>query len=315
MELKYFKTSMAYTYNIYDEPSASSNLLSEDKKLLGSTSKKSRYGSFTLPSDTSRTMEEYICKSGDTLAGVALRFDTSIENLKKLNKHLYYASSTSLQPGDKLFVSVKKLQLPQATFQKQQKQPDGLDQHQYEQHEKIATTAIGLNFNENDQNQRRRGTPADFKSSKSRLKNSEDQIKSINLSKSSTRCSSSNFNKTEHVSLDFINNNKSQNDKSNFNNDTDRQMRLSDNDNSNHGNSKCNDDNNKSKSNKPCNKLLKIKNDKISTTSITDFLSSFDKSLSSLKENVSRIEKSSVLKNEEDGMSNAERFTIEDDIF
>lgn len=85
-------------------------LLSEERKLLQKTNKKSRYGSFIPPSDINRTLQEYTCQPGDTLAGIALKFDTSIEQLKTLNKQFYYMTQNSLNVGEVIYISVKKIE-------------------------------------------------------------------------------------------------------------------------------------------------------------------------------------------------------------
>ena len=236
---------MAYTNNYYENhPLSSSNPhLQEDKKLLSTNSKKSRYGSFTLPSDTSRKIEEYVCKSGDTLAGVALKFDTSIENLKKLNKQLYYASSNLLRVGEVLVVSVKKT-----------KQEINLEDH--------------LQVQEQEHSQQVNRTSS-F-SNEDSMSTSISKIKTISLTddnETNRRTSSIPVNK--NISKPSISTNPSSNSSKNS-----------------------------------------------SSSNITDFLSSFDKSLSSLKANVNKIEESSVLKEKESmGSGCSEQFVIDDGHF
>ena len=65
-----------------------------------------RYGSFLPPADIKRRNRSYTVEKGDTLAGIAVKFDTSLESLKVLNKQLYYNSKIDV--GDQLFVPVVK---------------------------------------------------------------------------------------------------------------------------------------------------------------------------------------------------------------
>lgn len=65
-----------------------------------------RYGSFQPPDDLARHRRNYTVAPGDTLAGIAVKFDTTIESLKILNKQLYF--DFSIQPGDELHVPVLK---------------------------------------------------------------------------------------------------------------------------------------------------------------------------------------------------------------
>ena len=74
--------------------------------LLNSNKNPRRYGSFLPPSDVKRRNRCYTVEKGDTLAGIALKFDTSLESLKVLNKQLYYNSKIDV--GDRLYVPVVK---------------------------------------------------------------------------------------------------------------------------------------------------------------------------------------------------------------
>jgi len=80
--------------------------LPERISLLESKKNVRRYGSFLPPSDPKRQNKCYTVEKGDTLAGIAVKFDTSLESLKVLNKVLYY--NPGVEVGDKLYVPVVK---------------------------------------------------------------------------------------------------------------------------------------------------------------------------------------------------------------
>merc|ERR1711997_386926 len=81
------------------------NFLPEQESLLNQKNV-TRYGSFLPPADIKRRNKSYTVEKGDTLAGIAVKFDTSLESLKVLNKQLYYNSK--IESGDQLFVPVVK---------------------------------------------------------------------------------------------------------------------------------------------------------------------------------------------------------------
>ena len=69
----------------------------EGSYLLESISSEPRYGSFSqINASKKLETQEYEVQAGDTLQGIAIRYKTTIQMLKMLNKNLYFESTLSI---------------------------------------------------------------------------------------------------------------------------------------------------------------------------------------------------------------------------